>query len=286
MASTGGVPPLRNLRNSQQNQAAEKMRFFRCETPPHNGGMGYRAIAEDIEWLRDVWWHGDGHPTEPDLRRGSAVLRRLLVDGEVLKAWRSQGFQDQPTVTAPDGGALATAHNVRLEHAASLVVGGGRLNGINAAMIGAFRVFNPATGQGPDAESGFAVLVTSILRDASAPSPPAPLVDMVEHTWRLTDYLSAPGAVRRGQIISRQLVIQFFANYAGGAHLDRISAVIRDKTARYELVAELERRVNADTLDGLHFELLSIGQAIGRSIDMHRLAAAIRATAAASPPPA
>jgi hypothetical protein len=239
--------------------------------------MSYRAIAEDIDWLRDVWWQGDGHLKEPDLRRGSVVLRRLIVDGEIVKAWRSHGFQGQPTVTAPDGAALASEHNVRLEHAASLIVGGGRLNGIDAAMIGAFRVFNPATGQGPDAESGFAVLVTSILRDASSSAPPGTLTDKVERAWRLTDYLSAPGAVRRGQIISRQLVIQFFANYAGGAHLDRISAVIRNKTARYELVAELERRLNADTLDGLHFELLSIGQAVGRSNDMHQLAAAIRA---------
>jgi hypothetical protein len=238
--------------------------------------MTYRTIAEDIEWLRDVWWHGDRHPTEPDLRRGSAVLRRLLVDGNILTAWRDHGFPDQPTIIAPDGTALAAAHKVRLEHAASLVVGGGRLNGINAAMIGAFRVFNPETGQGPDSESGFAVLVTSILRDASSPALPSPLDNVVERVWRLTDYLSAPGAVRRGEIISRHLLIQFFANYAGGANLDRISGLIRKKTARYELIAELEQRVNADTLDGLHFELLSIGQAIGRSADMHRLAATIR----------
>jgi hypothetical protein len=246
--------------------------------------MTYHATAEDIEWLRDVWWGGGGLLTEPDLRRGSAVLRRLLVEGEISKAWRNHGFQGQPTIIGPDGAALAAMRNVRLEHAASLVVGGGRLNGIDAAMIGAFRVFNSATGQGPEAESGFVVLVTSILRDASSPAPPGPLLDIVERAWRLTDYLSAPGAVRRGEIISRQLVIQFFANYAGGAHLDRISAIIRNKTARYELVAELERRVNADTMDGLHFELLSIGQAIGRSADMHRLASAIRAAPADRPP--
>jgi hypothetical protein len=248
--------------------------------------MTYRATAEDIEWLRDTWWHGKDLLTEPELRRGSAVLRRLLVDGEILKAWRNHGFEGHPTVIAPDGAALAVEHGVRLEDAASLVVGGGRLNGIDAAMIGAFRVFNPATGQGPDAESGFAVLVTSILRDASGPAPPGPLFYMVERAWRLADYLAAPGAVRRGEVISRHLVVQFFANYAGGAHLDRISAVIRNKTAQYELVAELERRVNADTMDGLYFELLSIGQAIGRSSDMHRLAAAIRAASDASLPSA
>jgi hypothetical protein len=247
--------------------------------------MTYRVTAEDIEWLRDVWWQSSRLPTEPDIRRGSAVLRRLLLQGEILKVWHDHGFKEQPRVIGPDGLALAAAHNVRLEHAASMIVGGGRLNGIDAAMIGAFRVFNPATGHGPDAESGFAVLTSSILRDASCPSPPCPLRDMVERAWRLTDYLSAPGAVRRGEIISRQLVIEFFANYAGGAHLDRISAMIRKKTARYELVAELERRVNADTMDGLYFELFSIGQAIGRSPDMHRLAAAIQAASPNLPPP-
>ncbi len=153
------------------------------------------------------------------------------------------------------------------------------MNGLDVSMIGAFSIFNPATGKGPDDESGFAVLVSSIARDASGLTTPSALDGLVERSWRLNDYLDAPGAVRRGTLVSRREIIQFFSNFAGGVHLDRISKLRRDKTPRYEFISELERRVRADIKDGLYFELLSIGQAIGRSPDLQELVAKIRADA-------
>jgi hypothetical protein len=50
-----------------------------------------------------------------------------------------------------------------------------------------------------------------------------------------------------------------------------------DKVETRRLIAELEQHIHADTRDGLYFELLSIGQAVGRSADMQRLENAIRA---------
>jgi hypothetical protein len=90
------------------------------------------------------------------------------------------------------------------------------------------------------------------------------------------DYLKAPGAVRRGETISRQELIQYFANYAGGIHLDRNKKTPGKKRPNYDLIAELERNVQADTMDGLYYALLSIGQAVGRSNDLLELAAKIR----------
>jgi hypothetical protein len=63
----------------------------------------YSSIAEDLEYLtRD--WHSEIESA--DLRRGSSVVRRLLVDGGnarlLLDAWRAYGFNGQPIVRGPD----------------------------------------------------------------------------------------------------------------------------------------------------------------------------------------
>jgi hypothetical protein len=239
----------------------------------------YIPVAEDIEWLRDEWWVRTEALSDAELRRGSATLRSLLVEGNIQVAWRHHGFDGQPSVCGPDMEAIAVDQGLKLEHAASLVAGGGRLNGVDASMIGGFRVFNPATGKGPDDESGFAVAVYFIARDATRWTTLSPLDCLVERSWRLNDYLDAYGAVRKGERLSRREIIQYFANYAGGAHLDLPGRFKRKKTPRYEFIAELRQRVRADIKDGLHFELLSIGQAVGRSPDMQALATRIRARA-------
>jgi hypothetical protein len=200
----------------------------------------------------------------------------LLLEDFTGKAWRHHGFEKQPIICGPDAARLASLNGVELANAASLIVGGGHLNGFDFSMIGAFRVFNPTTGKGPDADEGFAVKTTSIVRNSSSP-----LDQLVEFPFRLAAYLEAPGAVRRGRSFSRREVIDYFANHAGGVHLDRVAMAAKaDKVEIRQTIAELEQRIQADTIDGLYFELLSIGQAVGRSADMQRLENAIRADSA------
>ena len=220
----------------------------------------YISVAEDIRWLRERWWRSSNALTGAEIRRGSACLRSLLVHDLLGRAWRENGFSKQPKICGPDAERLAALEGLRLQHAASLIVGGGRLNDLDVSMIGAFRVFNPETGKGPDEDEGFAVRTTIIIRDARNPTTPGSLDRFVECPWYLTAYLDAVGAVRRGGPIARREIIKYFANYAGGAHLDRVMNAGKKKaTEGYELIAELEQRVHADTMDGLYFELLSIG---------------------------
>jgi hypothetical protein len=89
----------------------------------------------------------------------------------------------------------------------------------------------------------------------------------------LNKYLDAPGAVGIGQFITRRRIVQFFANHAGGVHLGGKNH--RDSKI-YEFIAQFENKVMADKMDGLYFELLSIGQAIGRSPDLQKLSEKIR----------
>jgi hypothetical protein len=125
----------------------------------------FKSVLEDIDFLWNEWWLGqpDGL-TEGHLRRGSATLRLLLVDGLLQRAWRHIGFERQPRLVGPDIVAIAAAKGLRLDLAAGCIAGGGRQNGLDVSFIGAFRVDNPSTGVPADAEAGFAVCVTSIVR--------------------------------------------------------------------------------------------------------------------------
>jgi hypothetical protein len=59
------------------------------------------SVAEDIEYLRDTWADG---ASDGDLRRGSALLRRFLIDGGngiLIVVWHLLGLPGQPRVKAP-----------------------------------------------------------------------------------------------------------------------------------------------------------------------------------------
>lgn len=240
----------------------------------------FLPVAEDLEWFQEVWHLADVPPSNGTLRRGSASLRQLLCHGMVQRAWRYHGLDGSPMITGPDALSIAAHHDQEVRHAVSVIAGGAIVDGVQYAMIGSWRVDNPATGISADADEGFAVGVGSVTRDVRGqgdPSEPNELNGLVEKRWTIDAYLSAPGAIRRGQTISRRAIIEFFANYAGGVHLDRVVGNGRaEKMALYELAAELEERVTVDKVEGLYFELLSIGQAAGQSASLQTLAKAIR----------
>lgn len=198
----------------------------------------------------------------------------------VQRAWNHHGLKGRPTVFAPDMAALAEHLEIDLSQVVSLVAGGAVIDNLQMSMTGSWRVDNPTTGVKADAEEGFAVVVGGVARDTRGEGEANPLQGLVEKEWRLNTYLRAPAAVRRGQTISRAEIIEFFANYAGGAHLDRVTGKAKpEKRALFALVADLEGRIGCDKTEGLYFELLSIGQALANSPSLQRLAAAIRENA-------
>lgn len=236
----------------------------------------YITVAEDIEWLRDEWLLAKAPPSPPDLRRGSAALRRLLVNGLVTEAWRYHRLAEGPKLVGPDLLAALRQQGYELRHTASAIAGGGEREGVVTSMVGAWRVHNPATGIGPDADEGFAVAIGSIARAAAGEHEPGEYDAVVERVWKLSAYLKAAGAIRVGKPISRNNIIVYFANHAGGVHLGKTAKRSEEQRAQFALIAELERTSSAYDLNGVFFELLSIGQAIGRSPDLLKLAAAIR----------
>lgn len=250
----------------------------------NSSGSRYQTVAEDIEWLHEEWCGLFEPPSTDDLRRGSAVLRRLLVNEAIHNAWHHHGFPDQAHVIAPDFDALAIEDGFETAHVIALIVGGATVNGIQIALTGGLRAYNATTGKGPDADEGFAVKVLNIARDACTPreADPSNAVDShANRDWRLLEYLNSTGAVRFGKAISRLDIIKYFANHAGGVHLNKGKRT--DKTD-YALIDDLRGKVVADKMDGLDFALLSIGQSIGRSPDLLDLAKKIRGNAQYSAP--
>src|SRR5262245_13800396 len=116
----------------------------------------FKSVLEDIEWLRNEWWLGQPDKlTEGHLRRGSAALHLLLIQGLLGTAWRHHGFFREPRLIGPDIVAIAKEKGLRLD-LGKCVAGGGHQNGLVLAFIGGFRIDHPKTGVPADADSGFA----------------------------------------------------------------------------------------------------------------------------------
>ena len=230
------------------------------------------SVAEDIEHFQH-WWTNGGTVSNAEIRQGSAALRRLLVEDAAGNAWRPLGFSKTPTLQGPDLLAFYRHTDVELDLVVMAAAGGVRFAGIDTAFLGARRAHNPSTGIPARADKGFAVAVSDVARNAENPQP-SELDKFIERTWYVHEYLDAPGLVRKGQPISRREVLNHMANEMGGVHVGKSSSELRD------LLADAEQKLFVDTQQGElrthYFEVLAMGQAVGRSADFEKLALTIR----------
>ena len=56
------------------------------------------VVYSDLCYIRDEW---DEVIEDDKLRRDSTVLRRLLVDGDLLRVWNITDFHEQPKINSP-----------------------------------------------------------------------------------------------------------------------------------------------------------------------------------------
>jgi hypothetical protein len=149
-----------------------------------------------------------------------------------------------------------------------------RWSGIDTALFVARRVDNPTTGVSARASEGFAVSVGDVCRDAANPQP-SDLDIFIERSWYLHQYLDAPGIIRKGEIINRREVLKHMAHEMSGVHAGKNTSELR------EILNDADNKIVLDLKQGMlqthYVEVLAMGQAIGRSEDFKKLAAAIRA---------
>jgi hypothetical protein len=207
----------------------------------------YISVAEDIEHLRVDW---DKDPKSDVVRRGSAILRRLLLESVLHAAWRHHGFSKQPIIKAPD---LLLMAGRRPQDVEIGLAGGAHHGGMFSAGMMMMKGPEPA------------VIPTDC--DQSW---------LMARPWPLSDFISSPAVIVDGVVVKRCDIITYFANIAGGVHLTRSSRVRKKNEELVRRLTRIEGRIRIHQSEGLYFELLSIGQALGKSDDVIKLAEMIR----------
>jgi hypothetical protein len=207
-----------------------------------------RVIAEDLELLKNSWTHQ--YP-EPDIRRGSAILRRLLIENQYMNAWKHVGFDKQPTLNAVD--------------LLSLVEGIPESQIIVSLAMGAH--YRDTYWAGICLTSNNMRIKThdSMFNSQSYPG---------EKTYYLSDYLSSSSGIANSKHITRKDVIKYIANVLGGVHINQ-----KQRKEEQKLIARVEKfhkKIKLQQSDGLLIELTAIAQAIGHSTDCSKLITKIR----------
>ena len=195
-----------------------------------------KIVADDLEFLKQ--WNSD--IPEGDIRRGSAVLRRLLVEDAYGRAWRSIGKPKQPTLVAVD--ITPISDPAVIGEVIYAIAAGADFRGVSTACMLLNKGTKPLGTLGPP------------LTKNGYPG---------ERSFTISEFLSSPSGVVAGRSFTRREVIKYISNVKGGVHLG-----ITEKKAEKKLVARLgkiEKKLLVHTTDGLLVETLAIAQALARA---------------------
>ena len=195
-----------------------------------------RSVIEDLNWIRADWGHEVDDAT---LRRGSAVLRRLLIEGDLRRAWRAAGRSREPLI-----------ESATLDH----VLGSKPLEDISFASAGGGH-FGMGTSRG----------LTMLNYAASDEEVEAWLESMSKApekmTMGLSRFVKGVCMVVAGTPITRHQLIKYVANKLGGAHFDS-SSNRRKNQKEFRELSRLLGHIRISEKEAVYFELLSIGQAL------------------------
>lgn len=206
------------------------------------------VIHSDLCYIRDEW---DDKIDDDKLRRDSTVLRRLLIDGDLLRAWRIAGFSEQPTIVSPSLSGIVEflkRYGIGLSHLE-------------------FACSGSAPFKGGRVETPFVIDV--VLND-----------DQVKELYqegrcivsqKLTKYSEAPCIYAEGTPIRRIELIAFVSNKLGGAHLDNRRRKTKLIEKKFKKLDDIRLRHEILDKDIVYYELLSIGYHIVQSDDIEKL---------------
>ncbi len=208
-----------------------------------------QLVAEDLEYLAE--W--GSNITDREIRHGSAVLRRLLVEDVYGTAWRTIGWQKQPKLIAVSIDQIASPNN--LSKIVYAIAAGATFRGVQMACL----MVN-------EGSSSIGEQLGPPLRENGYPG---------DREFSISEYLSSLSGVVDGKSFNRREVIKYIANVKGGVHLSA-----KERKAEKKLVVRLgkiEKKIMVHTTDGLMIELVAIGQAVGNSQDAQNFIKHVRA---------
>ena len=210
-----------------------------------------KTVAEDLDFLMNKW---NEEINDVSLRNSSAILRRLLLDGDGNRAyrtaWQKIGFQGEPRIIAVDSDELIFGNNeeIPVDKIEIAVAGGAKYNG---GIIEGFRFLN------------FASTPNEVKRNYERRK------FLMEHPkeYKLHKYLKKTALVVKGTKFTHYDIIDYISNKLGGVHIDLNRS--RQKDDKFKV---LDESISLQILDKdyIYYQLLSIGQALAQSDDAKR----------------
>nr|BAJ06942.1 putative uncharacterized protein [uncultured bacterium] len=192
-----------------------------------------RTVVEDLEYLR-TW---AGGVDEPTVRRGSGVIRRLVVNDDIMKCAKILGISPKMTIFAPSIEqflVLPESHKI-----VSILAGGAKYNGIEIAC--------------------------SMINEGKEPVT-IPGVNPCSVPVTFQDFRNATSLYLFGYRYSRDDIIKYVANKLGGVHFDKLRTKDKDKWDN------LDKRKDfiiikgvTEGMNAVYFEMMSIGQLIAKT---------------------
>lgn len=193
---------------------------------------------EDLLYLKRSWYN---ELDRSELRRGSAILRRLFIEDEYGKLWRILGFGKQPTVICVDlDSVLPLFDPTKMVFA---FASGLRLSGIQYSPI-LIHEGDECTAYNEQVAENSIVSMT------------------------ISKYLDSTAVFFDNKKISRRECVQFCANKLGGVHLEKLGEKLSDE---FQALKKLENRMFINFVDAFMREIQCIGQAIVNSNDCNRV---------------
>lgn len=200
------------------------------------------SLAEDLDYLKRWVEEGDIRPDE--VRRGSAVLRRMFLEQEYQTAWRALDLPGHPVVYAvdfdhvvgPDGGLIQYAF------AAGVTI---KQVQIVSVCLYRGRELPPSPPELPNARDNQRYLF--------------------EKRFPIRDYMDSHCAAYLTDRVTRREVIRYFANLKSGVHSGR-KAELKDRVLKARL-QHLDGCMNLMGFCPLMAELMAIGQVLALSDD-------------------
>lgn len=191
-----------------------------------------RHITEDLEYLSQ--WNE--RSSEAELRRGSITLRKLLVDGDLGRAWREIGMSRAPQIACY---TLDFAAGIPLNRIIFAHAGGIRING--RLMKGSILSFGTHSDE----------------------------LVQTKTSLYLDKFVNSDCLIVEGIPISRRMLIKAVANKLGGGHSQ--SSAENESNEKIYKAIEDAKRTGVGNWRSIHYELLACAQAISRSTDISYL---------------
>jgi hypothetical protein len=228
------------------------------------------VVYEDLMYLRDEW-----RPSlEPSALRRliSPVLRRLLIDGDYGKAWRSLELPGEPWISVPDLDAMLGTLDRRAIVLASAPPSATVMRIMSGLYQENFQL--PGEVEKGTVYTGFhSGLGLVVVRDKEQGGS-IPIVEQLDFQFirgiSLDAWLESPAALIMNESVTRRDIIKYVANKRGGAHYDP------SREGKEKVYPLLDNKLPTFTpIDGSEatlpdIELLSIAEALAESSDAAR----------------